>query len=165
MKCPDDADGFPCVSPGDGEDARTRRRPADRGETDDPPFTFVYDPPEATISARVATRLPVDADAPENRRPATELSTLIDSLMERLAPRGPAWLSDAVEHWADWVGADVAASSRPGKFANGTLYVYVKGSVRLAELKRHHLQAIDSRVRAKAGKAVRSVRLTIDPGD
>ena len=153
------------MTPADHPDASGRRLPPRRDDAPEPPYEYVYEPPAATLPPRFAPNLPVDADAPENRRPATPLTALLDSILERLAPRAGGWLDDAAAHWADWVGAEAAASSRPGKFADGTLYVYVKGSARLAEMKRHQLQAIDARVRRKAGKAVRAVRLLIDPGD
>ena len=124
-----------------------------------------YDPSDAVLDTRLATHLPVDADAPERRRPATLMGDLMAGALKRLLPPEADWLQNATDHWAEWVGAEVAACSRPGKLANGMFLVYVKGSVRLAELKRHQMQAIDSRVRQRAGKLVRTIRLVVDPGD
>jgi hypothetical protein len=71
-----------------------------------------------------------------------------------------------VESWPAWAGNEMAACTRPGKVDRGTLFVYVSDSVRLAEVRRFHLQALEARVRRKAGpERIRSVRLLLDPGD
>ncbi len=126
---------------------------------------FEYEPPREIVDPSIATNLPVDADPPETRREATLLGSLMADVVKRLFPPEKEWAGTISEHWAAWVGDETAAYTRPGRFANGTLYIYVKGSVRLAELKRHQMQAIDSRVRQKIGDKVRAIRLVIDPGD
>lgn len=142
--------------------------PGDDYGRDDPdayPEEPEYEPPREVVDPRIATNLPMDADPPESRRPATRLGSLMDGVLRRLFPPEREWTNAMAEQWADWVGAETAAFTRPGKFVGGTLYVYVKGSVRLAELKRHQMQAIDSRVRRNVGSKVRAIRLVADPGD
>ena len=134
-------------------------------DTDSQEPGFEYEPPREVLDPSIATNLPMDADPPETRHPATNLGSLMEGLLKKLFPPEREWTNVMAGQWADWVGAETAAYTRPGKFVDGTLFVYVKGSVRLAELKRHQMQAIDSRVRQKVGGKVRSIRLVVDPGD
>ncbi len=113
-----------------------------------------------------ATTPPFDADPPERRRAATPIADVVQTILRRLIPPEVAWLQQIADSWADWVGPTVAACSRPGRLADGTLYVYVRTSGHLAELRRHHLQSLEARVRQRAGHTrVRGVRLMLDPRD
>ena len=144
----------------DGEWSGERNDAEEGGEEE-----FVFEPSDAVVDPRLATRLPIDADPPEKRRAAIPIGSLMAAALKRILPPEAELLQLASDHWAEWVGGETAAYTRPGRIADGTLYIYVKGSVRLAELKRHRMQSIDARVRRMAGKSIRSIRAVIEPGD
>lgn len=108
--------------------------------------------------------LPVDADAPERRRDATQLAEAVRRVLGRFKVNDDAWLPDLLACWPEMAGSDVAAVARPGKCVSGVLYVYVCDSIRLFELRRAHLKRLEEAVRARFGTdRIRHVRLVIDP--
>ena len=73
------------------------------------------------------------------------------------------WLDELVQAWPTLVSAEVAKVSRPGKWDNGILYIYVASSPKLFELRRSWLKRIEKAVRAFAGDdRVKHVRLMVN---
>jgi hypothetical protein len=120
----------------------------------------------AALPATVTdTGLPLDADPPETRHDPVRLDRVIERLLQRMGVEASPWLERLADAWPNLLPAELAKVTRPGKWDNHILYVYVPNSMRLYELRRQHLPAIERAVRQFAGDArVRAVRLTIDPG-
>lgn len=116
-----------------------------------------------TLFDRVVPGLPIDADPPETRRDAEPFSAIIEKTLKRLNIQASPWLDELVQAWPTLVSAEVAKVSRPGKWDNGILYIYVTSSLQLFELRRQHLKRIEQAVRAFAGDdRVKHVRLMVN---
>ena len=107
--------------------------------------------------------LPIDADPPETRRDAEPFSAIIEKTLKSLNIEASPWLDELVQAWPRLVPPEVAKVSRPGKWDDGILYIYVTSSLQLFELRRQHLKRIDQAVRAFAGDdRVKHVRLMVN---
>jgi len=112
---------------------------------------------------RVMPGLPIDTDPPETRREAEPFSQIIEKTLKRLKIDASPWLDELSEAWSKLVPPEVAKVTRPGKWDNGILYVYVTSSVKLFEIRRTRLRAIEQAVRTFAGdNRVRQVRLMVN---
>ncbi len=107
--------------------------------------------------------LPIDADPPETRREAEPFAAIIEKTLKRLKIADSPWLEELTQAWPRLVAPEVARVSRPGKWDNGILYVYVTSSPHLFEIRRHHLKRIEQAVRDFAGDdRVKHVRLLVN---
>jgi hypothetical protein len=117
----------------------------------------------ADFFTRIKPGLPIDADAPELRHDPAPFHELIDRVLKKRGINESPWLDDLNRAWPALVPPDVAQCARPGKFADGILFVYVTSSVKLFELRRARLRDIESAVRAfTGGGRVRQVRLMVN---
>lgn len=109
--------------------------------------------------------LPIDRDAPQIRTPMTPFSEIMEATLKRLNIQASPFLEDLAEKWDSLVPPAIARLTRPGKWENNILYVYVPSSLHLFELRRTALHQIEEAVRAFAGETlVRQVRLMVDAG-
>jgi len=116
-----------------------------------------------TLFDRIVPGLPIDTDPPETRRTAEPFSSIIEKTLKRLHIDESPWLDELAAAWPKLIPPEVAAVSRPGKWDNGILYVYVTNSVKLFELRRAHLKRIEQAVRSFAGDTcVKQVRLMVN---
>ncbi|MBP7637321.1 MAG: DUF721 domain-containing protein [Kiritimatiellae bacterium] len=107
--------------------------------------------------------LPIDADPPETRMEPEPLASLIEQTLKRLKINESPWLNDLNRAWPTLVPPEVARVTRPGKWEDGILFVYVTSSVTLFELRRTHLRRIEEAVKGFAGAGrVRQVRLMVN---
>jgi hypothetical protein len=112
---------------------------------------------------RVKPGLPIDADVPELRREPVPFSVLVEKILRKLNISESPWLDDLNRAWPALVAPDVAQAARPGKFADGILFVYVTSSVKLFELRRSRLRDIERVVHGfPGGEGVRQVRLMVN---
>ncbi len=117
-----------------------------------------YEPP-----LKASSQLPFDVTARERRRPREQpVAVAVERLLREMGIEASPWLERLAEQWPAVAGAAAASKCRPGKFQNGILYVYVRNSVDLFNLRRNDLPAIERAVKTFAGDApVRQVRLMI----
>lgn len=117
-----------------------------------------YEPP-----LRPPSQLPVDASFRELRRPREQVvGVVVEHVLRRLGVEASPWLERLSEAWPTLAGEAAAKKCRPGKFQNGILYVYVRNSVDLFNLRRKDLPTIERAVKTFAGDVqVRQVRLMI----
>jgi Dna[CI] antecedent, DciA len=107
--------------------------------------------------------LPVDKDVPQLRPPVTPFSEVIEATLKRLNIQSSPFLEDLEEKWPTLLPPAIAKLTRPGKWDNNLLYVYVPTSTHLFELRRTALHTIEEAVRACAGTTlVRQVRLMVE---
>jgi hypothetical protein len=119
---------------------------------------LAYEPP-----LKASSQLPYDITARELRRPREQaVAVAVERLLRRLGIEASPWLERLAVEWPAVAGAATAAKCRPGKFHNGILYVYVRNSVDLFNIRRTDLSALERAVRAFAADVpVRQVRLMI----
>ena len=112
---------------------------------------------------RVIPGLPIDPDLPELRQDPEPFAQLIERTLKHLNIDESPWLDDLNRAWPTLLPPEVTQSARPGKFADGILYIYVTSSVKLFELRRTRLRDIERIVRAfPGGDRVRHVRLMVN---
>jgi hypothetical protein len=117
-----------------------------------------YEPP-----LKASSQLPFDVTVREQRRPREQaVAVAMERVLRKLGIEASPWLERLAVEWPVVAGAAAAAKCRPGKFHNGILYVYVRNSVDLFNIRRTDLPAMERAVRAFAGDVpVRQVRLMI----
>jgi hypothetical protein len=107
--------------------------------------------------------LPIDADPPQTRPTVTPFSEVIEATLKRLNIQASPFLDTLAEKWDSLLPPAIAKLTRPGKWENNILYVYVPSSMHLFELRRTALRQIEETVRTFAGETlVRQVRLMVD---
>lgn len=107
--------------------------------------------------------LPIDADPPQIRPTVTPFSEVIEATLKRLNIQTSPFLDTLAEKWDSLFPPAIAKLTRPGKWENNILYVYVPSSMHLFELRRTALRQIEETVRTFAGDTlVRQVRLMAD---
>lgn len=107
--------------------------------------------------------LPIDADPPQIRPAVTPFSEVIEVTLKRLNIQASPFLDTLAEKWESLLPPAIAKLTRPGKWENNILYVYVPSSTHLFELRRTALKQIEETVRTFAGETlVRQVRLMVD---
>lgn len=115
------------------------------------------------LFSNIIPGLPIDADPPETRQEPEPFSALIEKTLKALKIDDSPWLDELAGAWTRIMPPEVVKSARPGKWDNGTLYVYVDSSPHLFELRRTHLKRIEAAVRAFAGDGrVKHVRLMVN---
>jgi hypothetical protein len=117
----------------------------------------------AKLFARVKPGIPIDAGAAELRYDPPPFAALVERVLKKLNIQESPWMDELNRAWPALVAPGVARDARPGKFADGILFVFVTSSVRLFELRRSSLRDIERAVRAfPGGERVRQVRLMVD---
>lgn len=107
--------------------------------------------------------LPIDADPPEIRREPDCMQSLIENTMKKLNIEVHDWIEELRAAWKDILPPEITDKTQPGKYANNTLFVYVRSSVELFELRRVKLKQIERAVRQFApDKNIRHVRLMVN---
>ena len=107
--------------------------------------------------------LPIDADPPQIRPTMTPFSEVIEATLKHLNIQASPFLDNLAEKWDSLFPSAIAKLTRPGKWENNILYVYVPSSMHLFELRRTALRQIEETVRTFAGETlVRQVRLMVD---
>jgi predicted nucleic acid-binding Zn ribbon protein len=95
---------------------------------------------------------------------AEPIGRLLDGVMKRLGLDSQQWLTSMAAEWSAVVGDAVARHTRPGRYEERTLIVFVDSSVWLSELKRYGQDKILVNVQRRAGAdRVRAVSLQMDP--
>ena len=106
-----------------------------------------------------------DYGPPPEFREASPIGSLIPALMKKLGLESQQWLSALEEEWTDLVGGAVAKHTRPGRFRNGALVVFVDSSTWLSELSRYGRDKMLKNLQARFGvERITGVRLEPDPG-
>ncbi len=116
-----------------------------------------------TLFNHIIPGLPIDADPPETRQGPEPFSQAIEKTLKRLSINVCPWLDELTQAWPTLVAPHVAKVTRPGKWDNGILYIFVTSSMHLFEIRRTQLKQIEHAVRAFAGDdRVRQVRLMVN---
>jgi predicted nucleic acid-binding Zn ribbon protein len=90
-------------------------------------------------------------------------SEIMEAALKKLDIHTSPFIDDLAENWSSIVPPAIAKLTRPGKWENNILYVYVPSSTHLFELRRTALHQIEEAVRAFAGTTlVRQVRLMVE---
>ncbi len=127
------------------------------------PRDLDYNRKVKTLFDNIVPGLPIDTDPPETRREAEPFSSIIEKTLKRLNIAASPWLDELTQAWPKLVPPDVAKVTRPGKWDNGILYVYVTTSPHLFEIRRTQLKRIEQAVRAFSGDdRVKQVRLMVN---
>ena len=93
-----------------------------------------------------------------------EVRDVVSGVLQRLGMDDHLWLRDLEPAWPALVGPAVAAHTRPGRYQNGLLTIFVANSAWLSELMRFGQKEMLSRIQARFGaKNIRSIRLQADP--
>ena len=89
---------------------------------------------------------------------------VIAGVLSRLGMDDHLWMRELEPAWPSLVGPAVAAHTRPGRYQNGLLTVFVANSAWLSELMRFGQKEMLARIQARFGaKNIRSIRLQADP--
>lgn len=103
---------------------------------------------------------------PFKGRKSSALRNLIDPVMENLDIDRFRMPPEIAEQWSEVVGGPIAKHTRPGRFQNGILTIYVDNPVWLAELKRFHKRKIFNELTRKVKpEMIRDIKFQPDPGD
>ncbi len=93
-----------------------------------------------------------------------EMENVVASVMKKLGLNETHWLNTLEEEWHDLVGDAVAKHTRPGKFENSQLTIFVNSSVWLYELKRNGYKIILNNLTKRYGRGkIRKIQLLPDP--
>jgi len=107
--------------------------------------------------------LPIDADPPELRHEPDSMDKLVTTAMKKFNIEVQGWVDELKEVWDKILPADISDRTKPGKFENNILFVYVRSSVELFDLRRTRLKDIESAVRHYApDKNIRHVQLMVN---
>ncbi len=82
---------------------------------------------------------------------AQSVSTALDGVLKKIGVNFSSLENRIQNDWIEIVGADLARRTMPGKLANGTLTIFVTGSVWLSELKRNGQANVIKRVNETLG--------------
>ncbi|MFO7936613.1 MAG: DciA family protein [Kiritimatiellia bacterium] len=116
-----------------------------------------------TLFNNIIPGLPIDADPPELYREPDPMAKLVEKAMEKLDIETRGWLDELKEAWSSILPPEITRKAEPGKFENNILFVYVRSSVELFDLRRTRLKEIETAVRRFApDKNIRHVRLMVN---
>ncbi|MFC1498400.1 DUF721 domain-containing protein [Verrucomicrobiota bacterium] len=94
------------------------------------------------------------------------IGQVIAQVMKKLGLKDQHWLGVLAAEWPDIVGDAVAKHTKPGRFENKRLFVFVDSSVWLNELARYSHSKILSNIQKRFGSNnVKSIQLQLDPGE
>lgn len=95
---------------------------------------------------------------------ATPIGASLDGVLQKIGISFSADENQIQQNWIEIVGPDIARRTMPGSLTRGTLTVFVKGSVWLAELKRNGPTDLIKRINDALGlNTVRRITLRAAP--
>ena len=127
------------------------------------PRDHAYNRSVSQFFATVIPGLPIDSDPPIAHPPLTPFAQIIEQTLKALDIKASPFLDTLAEHWPRILPPEIARDTRPGKWDNNILYVYVPTHTRLFELRRTALPTIEAALRTLAPDTpVRQIRLMMD---
>ncbi len=116
-----------------------------------------------TLFNNIIPGLPIDADPPELYHDPETMQNMIETTMKKLNIEIHDWIQDLHAAWSDILPPEITTKTQPGKYENNILFVYVRSSVELFDLRRTKLKTIESAVRQFApDKKIRHVQLMVN---
>ena len=108
----------------------------------------------------------LDSAAPPSPDPKNpSISDIIPGIMKKLGLEQEQWTTVLDREWTDLVGPTVAAHTRPGRYQNKQLVVFVDSATWLNELKRYNQAEMLKKLQARFGAdKIRRLSLQPDPG-
>ena len=101
---------------------------------------------------------------PRPRIEASPVRPMIESLVKKLGIAPDTWITSLANDWADIVGIDVAAHTRPGQIQGKCLVVYVDSSAWLSELSRFAKRSMLKKLQERHNPSrIADIRLQLDP--
>ena len=95
-----------------------------------------------------------------------EIENVVANIMKKFGLNETHWLNTLEEKWSDLVGTAVAAHTRPGKFENYQLTIYVNSAVWMYELKRNGQKIILSNLAKRYGNGkIKRIQLVPEPDE
>ncbi len=143
-----------------------RRRPADgRQVRADAPAR----PPLQKLSVSMpqvddATGLPVDADAPQRRRPVVPFSEAVNKVLDHFGVmarvRDGANLEAMARAWPEVAGPELAPRLELEKYERNILYVFARNNAELFEIRQFKIRGVEARAKAHPAFAgLRQIRV------
>lgn len=116
-----------------------------------------------TLFNNIIPGLPIDADPPELHHEPETMDKMVSSVMKQLNIEVHSWIDDLRAAWKDILPPDITSKTKPAKFENNILFVYVGSSVDLFDLRRTKLKVIEKAVRGFApDKKIRHIQLMVN---
>lgn len=111
-----------------------------------------------------ATDLPVDADAPERRRPLVPFSEALSAVLRHFnieaKLENAAALEAMVKAWPEVAGEELSARLELEKYDRDILYVLARNNTELFEIRQFKLRALEARAKKHpAFAALRQIRV------
>ena len=98
-----------------------------------------------------ASGLPVDADAPQRRRPVVPFSDAVNGVLQRFGVdariQDTALLDAMLRAWPEVAGPDLAARLKPEKYDKNILYVLARNNAELFEIRQFKLRGLEARAK------------------
>lgn len=96
----------------------------------------------------------------------SRMDQVLPDVLKEMGLESASRLAELTPIWEELVGKANAKHSRPGRWEDGRLTIYVDHNVWLAEMQRFGSRTILKRIRERFGaESLRELRFTIDPGD
>ncbi len=94
-----------------------------------------------------------------------EIENVVANIMKKFGLNETHWLNTLEEEWSNLVGTAVAAHTRPGKFENFQLTIYVDSAVWIYELKRNGHKIILKNLAKRYGNGkIKRIQFVPEPG-
>jgi predicted nucleic acid-binding Zn ribbon protein len=105
-----------------------------------------------------------DVESPTKFQDPSSMGALVAGIMKRLGLEAEHWVGLLEQEWPKLVGDAVAKHTRPGRFENKRLTVFVDSSPWLAELSRYGKTQMLQNLQARfGGDKIQSVHMQMDP--
>ncbi len=99
-----------------------------------------------------ASGLPVDADAPQRRRPIVPFSAAVNHVLKHFGisvrVQDAALLAAMLRAWPEVAGRDLAARLEPEKYDKNILYVLARNNAELFEIRQFKLRDLEARAKS-----------------
>ena len=111
-----------------------------------------------------ASGLPVDADAPQRRRPVVPLSEAVNRVLKHFGVdarvQDSALLDAMLRAWPEVAGPELASRLEPEKYDRNILYVLARNNAELFEIRQFKLRGLEARAkRHPAFAGLRQIRV------
>ena len=111
-----------------------------------------------------ASGLPVDADAPQRRRPIVPFSEAVNHVLKHFGVdahvRDTALLDAMLRAWPEVAGPELASRLEPEKYDRNILYVLARNNAELFEIRQFKLRGLEARAkRHPAFAGLRQIRI------
>lgn len=111
-----------------------------------------------------ASGLPVDADAPQRRRPVVPFGEALGRVLKHFGVearvRDTALFDAMLRAWPEVAGPDLAARLEPEKYDRNILYVLARNNAELFEIRQFRLRGLEARAkRHPAFAGLRQIRV------